>query len=369
MPNTVDDEIIKYPTQLKAVLEDKNAILTFQILDSYVVNQNIEFYEDLLKGKFKCKIEKDERMKIIKYLYEQDVLAKLEGYMNYIKELLKTKEYSSCIYYDKLTVDDLEDLIKNVSVVLTQDQFIAHYITELGSDINKKSDDYKEKIKSYFEKLLKFNSSLPSEEKSITYVILYSILYCNVILDNEYDDKLFKEMMKAGKTYTKHYPFSNEKVKEYNFDIERRLFTSIMMNVGLNNEMNKCDITKLIYTYFYHYYELNKSIDDFSSYVKNEWFCEKKYTLNVYFDRDVGDSLKYLNDKGYGDVVESIKLEIDEFNKTYFHEDETIEVKCYLKNIPELEIKLFEINTLEFEKVFIYNILFIIFNLLIIKIE
>lgn len=357
MPNTVDDEFIRYPVGLKAVLKDKNAILKLETLTSFVVVNNKEFYEDLLKGKFECKIEKDERMKIIKYLYENGALIKMNGYLNYVKELLDTKEYNNCICYDNLTINDLEELIKKNSVVLTQDNFIIHYICELGNDINRKADDYKEKVKVYFEKLLKFSSLLPSEQKGMSFGILYSILYSNIILSNEFDDKLFKEWIKAGKTYTLHYPFNVDKVRVYNNDFETEIFNCIMGNVKLGYETDKCEITKLIYKYFYHYYELNQSIDKLDSFLKTEWFNEQKYTLNVYFDKDVSNSLKHLNEMGCLDTVESIKLEVDELNKTYFHENETVEITCYLKNIPELDIKIFEINTLEFGKVYIIIII------------
>lgn len=299
---------------------------------------NLKFYNDLLNGKY-AKINKETRVKILKIMFKNEEFYNDPKFVDYAKEFIDGKENE--LMYDKITEENFLRLIKERVDFFKDDRRIDIYISRICSRINKSDINYKEKVNELMKKLIDFTNIKGLDVRSVKSDICLAILYGKYIIYNEYDNELLMKWLKIN---------CEEKTVLTRSIGKNNIFNIIMNGFDLSKYIDLCKANRLIHIYCHKCYENNEDISKLLKSMNKEEYDRLKAKYDVYYNKDVSKSIQYLQSHNVKDIVESIKLKINIFGKKYFHSNETIKIDCYLKNIPELTIRVFEINTYEFNQ-------------------
>ncbi len=224
---------------------------------------------------------------------------------------------------EKLLNLEIKDFDKNILI-----QNIINKKYKRKFFINNEKNDLKENKKLLLEILeyIKSNPKLKNFKSSIIFHLLD-----NGIQLNEYDLDLFNEYIQYPCNRTDPYLFNNQ--------FQNNFYE--LMNVGLSEHSYN-----LINVYLDYFFLNDKAnVETFQKYIKIDLLEKEFYKCNILKGKDVKFNEKLMSKFEYEEFCKSSKITICPYNKKVFEIGEKILIDIELKNIQNLNISVFEINT------------------------
>ncbi len=240
-----------------------------------------------------------------------------------------------------LTVDQLEACLKKKPDLIKQTNFINTYLTKLrpNDDVNWMADDVE--YLAYLKRLLVFADRLPASQASLRANIIYKQLEFNV-KNGTYDKSLFMHYIKIPRPV--HYAnrdWLNAKVNKYsqiNMNASYKAFMSLPP-IG-NDEL-------AVRRHLMHFLKTAPNFKEYDDYIEYNYL--KRLFAEVKLVNGVGNAEKWYALMDSPSMVKNLRDRIDidilPTNDDYLELDDKVSLDVALKNIKNLTVKVYEVNT------------------------
>jgi len=261
---------------------------------------------------------------------------------------------------NKLTLVQLDELMRLVPSIRNDDKFISVYINKLQptSDVTYKSDKQQQRL--YMESLLAFVRRF-ERHNAHKVTVLYHLLALSCA-DEVFDMELFREFVKVPKRRS----YARAK-----FAGQAHVATNpvaVGLLPGVNEQVEKA----LVQKYLIQLARKDQDIFSFKPFLKRKWlymlFAEAKLIYGqgnteeylALLKKGSGKPKEVKKTKGYKQhkkpeerisiLLNRVEIEFAPTNPTYFGAKDVVKIDVDLKNIPTLIVKVFEINITNYYK-------------------
>eukprot|EP01132_Coremiostelium_polycephalum_P010952 gene10952-13416_t len=245
-----------------------------------------------------------------------------------------------------LTISQM-DKIASAKPAFLDDRFVTLYLNKLqpGSD-NTDWRQSKTEQEKYYKTAYKFVHDLPESLNSFKFVFLYHYITFQ-ISQGIYEESKFLEYIQLPREPASSHLYIEKRseaksLTKYHFTFDHQTFAPV--TPAQDQELIKLFLTKVFLT--------ESSTGQYSKYFRPSFidplFAEVKLTSNA------GTPEKWIQMIDNHSLVQEIKdravIQFSPENPKYFHPDDAVEIKCAIKNVQHLIVKLFEISTLNYYK-------------------
>ena len=273
--------------------------------------------------------------------------ADFSGLVKRIAEELALKDspgFGWAPVHNLLTLEQLDELLKQRPALLQHEPFIRAYVARLAPpDGTNNKDAAQQRI--YLERLVKFARTLPQSQNSFKAMVLGNLLRLN-LREGNMDRKLFLEYLALPRQVFYYSP--------------ARLQNSTVALADLNYAMQPQVVlppigedTTLVRRYLEHFFQGSDKLDDFAQ------FIDRKYLEQVLAETKIltgdGDSATWyskLEPAQQKEIRDRIELRFGPENKATYAADDSVELAVELKNVPKLLVKIYEINPRNYYRTF-----------------
>ena len=267
-------------------------------------------------------------------------LYEINNIVDFIKEIIKSNPNfdRKTIVFNKLTLPQQDELIKLPQFRLDM-EIMKNYVVKkfmlCEIDFSEDTDntaiikdflDFSRQLPKKFEKFISLNLGMLLQEKLKKF---------------EFDEDLFLEYIE------KPYDIN---LNHYNHEYKTRLNKDFH-----ENQLQYIDLPNYRISYNFINDYLEHLLVNKANYEKYSAYFDSKYLSNIYYKNALmrGDKIDNINDvfsEAYLQKLNSTKILDIQKNKKVFKHDERIEIKVNIKNINELNVKVFEVSTENFIK-------------------
>ena len=189
-------------------------------------------------------------------------------------------------------------------------------------------------------KKYKWTLNFKNKFNSFSQQLLFEILQNGVEI-NVYDFDLFIDYLNEPKsTYSNMVDKLSDSFKKRKYSYEN--FWHSIHNIDTSKWMEH---NKLIELYLTNYFVKHKKIDPFDIYLKTEFLNQLFQKTRLY----EGEVIPNISDILTASIIKSIQdeklISICKYNREFFGKNDEVSLFIELKNIPNLNIKIFEIST------------------------
>lgn len=279
----------------------------------------------------------------------RDLLARLRrpDYPGIVKMIIDDLDYihSNGFWqhevHKMLTVEQLEECLKLKPDLIKQSNFINTYLTKLqpNDDVNWKADD--EEYAAYLKRLQLFADRLPEVHNSLKANIIYKQLEFNV-KKGVYDKPLFLSYIKLPRPV--HYINHNWLNRKENQYARIDMNASYEQYMALQPIRNDEDAVRMHLMYFL---KDAVNIKEYEDYIEYNYL--KRLFAEVKLVNGIGDAEQWYALMDSPGMVKTLRDRIDielvPTNVEYLDEDGAVSLEVAVKNVKELMIRVYEINT------------------------
>lgn len=253
---------------------------------------------------------------------------------------LKTRDakpFGSYPIHAGLLLSQLDELLRLRPSLRNQDAFIGIYLSKLrpSNDVDMLADQ--QALTDYHDRLWGFVKTLDSVHNSLKVNVLYHQL----------------KMDQSKGVYNKSRFLDYLKLPRQAVYVPRKLIQEVGSPRHLADLQKRCgDLPpvrsdeSLIRDYLHHFFLEAEDFDEFSPWIDDRYlkerFAEAKITAG---QGDVEQWASWLNPAKYQALLKRVDLEFSPTNPRIFALNEPIEIKLTTKNVRNLIVKVFEINT------------------------
>jgi hypothetical protein len=250
--------------------------------------------------------------------------------------------FGSMPIHQQLLQPQLEELLKLRPAWLNHESFVAAYLMKLQPNPDV---DYARDLKArqeHLERLWDFVSRLAPVHNSLKAHVLYQRLWLDRAT-GVWDHDRFMAYVKLPRqcAYINEKYLEARERREAMADLGRSYPTSMLPPVGSDEA--------LVRSYLAHFMLDAKDYAEFTPYIREaylrEVFAETKITCGV------GDAETWtatVSPDFYQALKERVDLDFDFARKEYLGPDEPVALDVYVKNVTDLIVKVYEINTLNY---------------------
>ncbi len=238
-----------------------------------------------------------------------------------------------------LTLEQLDELLRTRRELLETDRFIRAYVARLAPPEGTPLSD-KAELRVYLDRLVGWSRTLPPSQNSFKALALGNLLRLN-LSENRFDRKLFVEYLSLPRSapYYLVTPLRNQRVPLANMAYS-------LPEVPLPP---MADDGELVRRHLEHFFQGDPNVDGFASYLNREYleqvFAETKILYGL------GNQATWyakLSPSEQKQLRERVEIRFAPHNQTFFKADETVRLDVEIKNVNDLLIKIYEINTLSY---------------------
>jgi hypothetical protein len=270
----------------------------------------------------------------------------LPNLVRLIDEDLKAQHpqpFGSYPIHRQLTLAQLEDLLKLRPDMLNQTAFVQTWLTKLqpGADEDWKHD--RTRTLAYLERLQGFVAKLPPVENPLKAHVLYHRLAFDRA-QGVYDRGRFLAYLQLPRQqpYMARELLEKEESRRYPADLNADFSNlTLLPRVGSDEE--------LVRAFLKHFFVQAESSKEFEPFVNDVYlrhlFAETK------IENGLGDPEQWaslLPPEQFRALRDRVDIDFAWTNKTDFAADEPVQLDLFVKNVPALLVKVFEINTQSF---------------------
>jgi hypothetical protein len=251
--------------------------------------------------------------------------------------------FGSYPIHKQLTIPQLEELLKAHPILLNETAFVTAYITKLqpGADENWKRD--RTLTRAYLERLQKFTDRLAPVHNPLKAHVQYHRLALERA-EGVYDRERFLAYLKLPRNqgYMAKRLLESREAQQYPATLEADYdAVTLMPRVGYDEP--------LVRDYLAHFFATDTDTKGYELYVNDVYlrhlFAETKLTLGL------GDPEKWaslLPPENLQAIKDRVDIDFAYTNKPVFDVQETIRIDLFVKHVPNLLVKVYEINTRNF---------------------
>ena len=240
----------------------------------------------------------------------------------------------------KLTLRQLDELAEKFPKAKTLEKFVNVYLSKLhpSEDINWRADP--DEHRKYLDRLWSFVAPLNPNFNSLKACVLYRRLELNRT-EGKIDRDMFLEYLKLPRNvfYINPELIKNIRSRSYVVNLNANYADRIMLMPIANDE-------PLIRDYLHHLLLDATDFKDFEPYVRDNYLSRQFAIVKIL--NGIGDSEKWaslLSPEEYKQVLNRIDVEFASTNPEFFQADDAVELELHIKNVQNLIVKVFEINT------------------------
>ena len=255
--------------------------------------------------------------------------------------------FGSLGIHQRLMLDQLQECVQLMPTLRDQSAFVNVWLQRLAPDNDVNSVQDAIEREAHLTRLWEFVKSLSSAQNSLKAHVLYQRLDFNRS-KNDYDKALFLEYIKLPR----HAPYMNGTYmqqplsQQYPADLAANYSSFTRCPVIGNDE-------PLIRDYLHRLLTEADNTGEFQPYINdtylNQRFAETKI-VNGLGNPEQWYAL--LPPADYQILRDRVDLDFSPTNKTQFTVDEAVGLDVFIKNVPTLIVKVFEINTANFYRDF-----------------
>ena len=333
-PSILSDELLKQ--LMDKYYKDNSNNQIFEFVNTYDLKKN-EVFAKILKSGDNEKIKR-----ILDTQFNPFFLLKKDEFLLLIDYLNKTNiDYSKKFNLCNFTTEQIEmmlDKVKNEKAINLNDTMENYinkvYLEKLNNVKEQNNLEEQRKILLEIYDKVKNNPALNNYTSSIIYHLL-----SNGIEINNYDLDLFLNYLKN--------PFSFIMNFDYIFKIKNNYLNNRAYNTNFFDfDYDKVQRNELVNQYL-EYFFMNKKADinTFKNYIKEDYLEKYLYKAQILTGEISTFNEKFMSKKEYEDLCKLAEITICPHNKKCFEIDEPVILDLDIKNIPNLTLSIFTINT------------------------
>ena len=284
-------------------------------------------------------LTKTQRRDLLKRLTHPD----FPGLVDLIATDLKERDsrgFGSERIHQALTIEQLNELARKFPRAMSLENFVNTYLSKLhpSEDINWRSDPAE--YRKYLERLWVFVKPLNQNFNSLKACVLFRRLSLDLD-EGKYDRAMFMEYLKLPRNgfYINPLLVKNVESRSYIANLSANYSSRIMLPPVGNDEA-------LIRKFLHHYLLDANTTKTFEPYVRQSYLSRQFAIVKIL--NGIGDSEKWasmLTPEEYKQVLDRVDVEFLSTNPEFFELDDNVELELYVKNVNNLIVKVFEINT------------------------
>ena len=252
--------------------------------------------------------------------------------------LKESKGFGAYPIHQQLTLAQLDQLLKLRPTLLEQDTFVRTYTARLappeGSSLTDKAE-----LRSYLQRLLAWARRLPDSQNSFKANVIGNLLKLDMS-EGKFERALFIEYLTLPRS-APYYDLSRFKnsappLAELGYSMAPQVQ---LPAIG--------DDSRLVLLYLEHFLKSAENVDEFAKYLNRDYlervFAETKILYGV------GDSATWFAKLSPADqkaLKDRVELRFASPNKHLFTAADEVVLQVEVKNVPQLIVKIYEINTL-----------------------
>lgn len=326
LPTKLDQGLISFPTLAKQAFKEKRHTKRFEdsAFDYLVI----------------APLNPDQRRDLLSRLRRPDYPDLVQLIINDL-DYQHSRGFGSHQIHKMLTITQLEQCLTLQPELIKQTDFIHTYLSKLrpDDDVNWHADE--QEHAAYLQRLLDFADRLPPAQNSLKANIIYNRLAFN-LRHGVLDESLFLRYIQLPRPV----PYINQSWLKRNEhrDAQVNLNASYRNSIGLEPISDDEELVRR------HLAALLKEAPDFKKFVD---YIEYNYLKRLFAE------VKLVNAEGdaeqwYGlmddptqvkRLRDRVDIEILPENRTYLEPDDKVALQVALKNIKDLTIKVYAINT------------------------
>lgn len=281
--------------------------------------------------------------------YEPDIrgwLARVKrndipGLLAAIKKELASKDsqgFGWAPVHNNLTLEQLKQLRKEFPKIAESDNFVRRYMERLRPNDDESLQDPVVREK-HLNDLEAFVTTLPDTHNSLKGIVLFHRLK----FDQErgiYDKERFLRYLRLPR----QMPYVNAEFLQKNIGVPQVNFGADYAPQArlapINNDQD------LVLQYLEKLLQSEKSIDDYSQILNRDYLTAVFATTKILYGiGDLNANYAQLNPDAQREVRERIELGFLPVNKKYHTPDDKVSLRIQVKNIPQLIVKIYKLNT------------------------
>ncbi|MCC6509716.1 MAG: hypothetical protein IT423_11445, partial [Pirellulaceae bacterium] len=273
--------------------------------------------------------------------------ADIDGLVKRIAEELALQDsagFGWANIHQLLTLEQLDELLKLRTNLIGHEPFIRTYLSRLAPPDHVDADDAREQ-RLYLERMLNFVRRLPASQNSIKALVLGNLLRLN-LREGKMDRALFVEYL-ALPRQAPYYAME-------------RLQNQPVMLADLNYVMNPQvivppvgDDVALVRRYLEHFFQADSKMADFARVLNRDYLDQILAETKILSgDKDAATWYAKLNPAQQKELRERIELRFGPRNQVKFAAEDTVELSIELKNVPQLLVKIYEVNPRNYFRTF-----------------
>lgn len=338
IPNTE----LELPTRLDPKLIDIEELLRRIPSNRYhkkITYEGLELLADV-------KLDKDQRRRLLKQLQEPD----FPNLVSLVITDLKQRDsggFGSLNIHKRLMLAQLDECAEKMPKLLLNDNFVNTYLVKLhpSNDVDWKVD--REEHRTYLARLAKFTNKLAPKYNSLKACILFRQLELDRRV-GKYDKRKFLAYLRLPRQigYVKPELLKAVPSRDHivNLGADYRQQTLL---IPINNDES------LVKDYMQHFLRDANDDSQFRDYVRSK-FLEQQMAIAKILSGQ-GDKERWaslLSPSEYQNLVKRVDIDFVRSNLEFYNIDDEVELELYTKNVKNLIVKTYEINTRNYYRKF-----------------
>ncbi len=285
------------------------------------------------------KLNKIQRRDLLQRLTHPD----FPGLVDLIVDDLNERDsggFGSLAIHMALTIKQLDELAVKFDKALTLDNYVNVYLTKLhpSEDINWQADPVEHR--KFLDRLWDFVKPLNPNFNSLKACVLFRKLELD-LSEGKYDRALFMEYLELPRNtgYVNPVLIRDIKSSSYIVNLNANYSSQILLPPVINDE-------PLIQDYLHHFLLDATNTEAFEPFVRQTYLSSQFAIVKIL--NGIGDAEKWasmLSPEEYKQVLDRVDVEFLPTNPEFFSTDDKVELELYVKNVENLIVKVFEINT------------------------
>lgn len=235
------------------------------------------------------------------------------------------------------TLEQLDTLLALRPELLENNKFFLAYTAQLAPAEGTSLADPRV-MRDYLVRLLDWSRKLPASQNSFKALVIGNLLRLD-LSENQYDRALFLEYLQLPRNAS-YYDLSRfgsrqPTLAELGFRIDAQ---ASLPPIG--------DDSSLVRRFLEHFLQSEDDVDDYAKYLKREYLEQVLAETKILYG--IGDASVWYSKLSPNDqrlLSERAEVRFAPHNQSFYLPDDEVRLDVEIKNVPELIVKIYEINT------------------------
>lgn len=327
LPNALDPNTITLNALVDRELRDRADLSGLSVLALERLNERIASLDPL------------QRRQLLHKLSHPDY----PGLVELVAQELRQQDsagFGSIPIHARMTTPQLDMLLERVPTLNANDQFVRLRVSRMHSDAGALTEATATRVKD-LRQIVDFLRKLPASQNSHKAAAMHELLRMEADAGT-YDQRLFVEYLKLPR----HQGYFHPGLR--NVAIEPNAWVDLSANY---QDSLRCgppgDDTSLVERYLQYFLADETKLGEFQELIEENFLQRQLAVAQVLAGKGQAERwTRILGPQAYRDLVQRIDLEFAQTGKVWYQPDEAVQVSLQVKNIDQLVVRIYELNTL-----------------------